>query len=164
MHVGAPNPVPCSLTTMTELPLDLPSAFRARTARLRHDASTLGREAWLTGLGVLALVEDEGSTVVETIGARRAALAKRGLTIEPRLDERMRSVRERVNVRGRGRAITERVESAVVGPISGAFERLGVPSRAEVRELSAKVDRLTMRVNLLIEKLAPQTAEVVELG
>ena len=138
--------------------LDLPKTLYDRARSVRDDAMTTGREAWLTGLGAVGVIEDEGAKLVDAVVARQAKLVKKGKAVETRGKARFDTVRAKADVEGRRRAIAQRVETTVVEPIAGTLQRLGLPSRAEVTELSAKVDVLTRRVNKLIaalEKASP---------
>ena len=142
--------------TMTgvETLLDLPKTLYDRARSVRDDAVATGREAWLTGLGAVGVIEDEGAKLIDTVVAQQAQLAKKGKAVETRGKARFETVRAKADVDGRRRAIAQRVEASVVEPIVGTLHRLGLPSRAEVTELSTKVDVLTRRVNLLIAALA----------
>jgi poly(hydroxyalkanoate) granule-associated protein len=138
--------------------LDLPKTLYDRARSVRDDAVATGREAWLTGLGAVGVIEDEGAKLVDAVVARQAELAKKGKTVETRGRARFETVRAKADIDGRRRAVAHRVEASVVEPIVGTLQRLGLPSRAEMTELSTKVDVLTRRVNALIaalEKASP---------
>lgn len=144
---------PMSVETL----LDLPRRMYDRANEMQKDATTMGRDAWLTSLGVVGIVEDEGNKLMDMVAERRQSLAKRGEKVEKRLDARVEDMKETIDFEGRRRAVTRRVETNVVDPIVGVLHRLGLPSRTEVRDLTHKVDTLTQRVNLLVTALEKQS-------
>ena len=141
--------------------LDLPKTLYDRARSVRTDAMATGREAWLTGLGAVGVIEDEGAKLVDAVVARQARLVTKGKAVESRGKARFETVRAKADVDGRRRAIAHRVEASVVEPIVGTLQRLGLPSRAEVTELSTKVDVLTRRVSALIAALEQAPSQPV---
>ena len=142
-----------SLIPTVETLLGLPKSLYGRAVSARDDAMETGREAWLTGLGAIGALEDEGGRLVDAVVAKQRELATKGVQVEKRGMARIETARAKADVDGRRRAIARRVETSVVEPVVGTLQRLGLPSRAEVTELSAKVDLLTRRVNTLITAL-----------
>jgi poly(hydroxyalkanoate) granule-associated protein len=130
---------------------DLPKNVYQRVAELPRNVAGAGREAWLTGLGAIATIEHEGAKVVSAVTEGQTDLAKKGLQLEKRGKVRVEQVRARLGATQKRAA--ERVETMVVEPIAGTLQRFGLPSRAEVHELSAKVDLLTRKLNTLIKAL-----------
>ena len=107
---------------------------RKLTARARK----LGRDAWLVGLGALAVVGDETRGLVER-------LRSRGEQVEQDESNSVRRVygqaSEKVKHTG------AQVEDAVRGRVNAALQRSGVPSRDEIRELTDRVEKLTAKVD-----------------
>jgi poly(hydroxyalkanoate) granule-associated protein len=130
---------------------DLPKNVYHRVAEMPKNLSDAGREAWLTGLGALATIEQEGAKVASAVAERQTELAKKGVQLEKRGKTRFAQARARLGATQQRAAA--RVETMVVEPIAGTLQRFGLPSRAEVHELSAKVDLLTRKLNTLIKAL-----------
>ena len=123
---------------------DLPRNVVGKVTDLPKDAVKRSREVWLAGVGALATVEEEGTSFFST-------LVQRGEKVEDQGRKQIDAVRE--DVAARQKQVTERVENTVHEPLIGAMKRFGVPTRAEVQELSANVDALANRVNALITRL-----------
>lgn len=131
---------------------------------LAGEVGARGREAWLAGLGALAAAGEQGAALYQQVVKQGETLVERGERVEERGKARLGELKD--NARARRAAAAEKVESAVVDPVADALARLGVPTREEIRTVSARVESLTERVNLLIATLGaepvaePATAEV----
>ena len=130
-------------------------------------------KVFLAGLGALALAEEEGSKTFKK-------LVKRGETVElPGLGaERVRKIRAQIAgsadeateaVKGRatdakylaGEA-ADKAEDRVSETVTVVMKRLGVPTRDEISELTASVERLTARVEALKQDRAASTTPALE--
>lgn len=127
------------------------------------DVQDAVQKVFLAGLGALALAEEEGSKTFKK-------LVKRGQKVElPGLGmERVRSIREQIGGEAEKAtdAVKDRVQDAkyVAGEtadkaenqlseaVSGVMKRLGVPTRTEISELTASVERLTSQIERLKEE------------
>ncbi len=105
----------------------------------------VGRDVWLAGLGAVATVEEEGTSLFTT-------LVKRGEVLEGA--GRKRLVAARTGLVDRQKTLTQTVEETVYEPLLKAMSRFGVPTRGEIKDLTAKVDALTHQVDLLVTKMA----------
>lgn len=103
-----------------------------------------GHDIWLAGLGAVATVEEEGTTLFDTLVAR-------GQKVEEAGKRQAQSVRQEVATRGE--EIGAAVEEKVYEPILDALRRFGVPIRGELKQLAGKVDTLARRVDALAGKL-----------
>ncbi|HEX8692831.1 MAG TPA: phasin family protein [Longimicrobium sp.] len=134
---------------------DLPKNVAGRVVKLPKEiadgVTTRGRDVWLAGLGALATAEQEGTALYDRLVKQGETLVRRGETMEKRGRERFDALKDEVEAR-REEAV-EKVETTVYDPMVDALGRLGVPTRAEVGRLSAQVESLTERVNLLIARL-----------
>jgi poly(hydroxyalkanoate) granule-associated protein len=145
---------------------DFPKTVAGRVVKLpkelAEEVTTRGRDVWLAGLGALATVEAESATLFGTLVKQGEKLVERGEQLEAKGKERIEGVRS--DLSSRQKQVTEQVtgkvsetvhtvETDVTDTIVSALKRLGVPTRAEVRELSEKVDTLTRRVGSLIETM-----------
>ena len=120
-----------------EIPQDLLSRGRQMVG--------MGHEIWLAGLGAVATMEEEGSSLFST-------LVKRGEKLETAGKKRLIAVKE--DVTDRQKSLTHTVEGTVYEPLLRAMSRFGVPTRGEIKDLTAKVDALTHQVDLLVTKMA----------
>ncbi len=105
----------------------------------------VGRDVWLAGLGAVATVEEEGTTLFTTLVKRGEALEGEG---------RKRLVAAKTGLTDRQKSLTQTVEETVYEPLLKAMSRFGVPTRGEIKDLTAKVDALTHQVDLLVTKMA----------
>ncbi len=139
---------------------DLPGSVASRVVKLPREiadgVTTRGRDVWLAGLGALATVETESTSLFQTLVKQGEKLVERGEEMELRGKVRMDELKTTVDAR-REEAV-EKVESTVVDPMVEALKKLGVPTRGEVQKLSAQVESLTERVNLLLAKLEAEPA------
>lgn len=105
----------------------------------------VGHDIWLAGLGAVVTAEEEGVTLFNT-------LVKRGEKLETEGKKRFVAVRD--DVSARQKAVSHTVEGTVYEPLLKAMSRFGVPTRGEIKDLTAKVDALTRQVDLLVTKMA----------
>lgn len=89
---------------------------------------------WLAGLGALAVAEEEGSKLFRT-------LVERGEEMETRGREGVKEA----GGRARKRAATawDSLEEGFESRVGSVLQHLGVPTRAELEELSRRVEELT---------------------
>jgi poly(hydroxyalkanoate) granule-associated protein len=148
---------------------DLPRNVASRAVKLPREladgVTTRGRGVWLAGLGAIATVEEAGEEVFSTLFKQGEKLVERGEKIEATGKARIEDVRTDLTTRQKQvtETVTEKVqavETDVTDTLVSALKRLGVPTRAEVRELSEKVDALTRRVGSLIETMQKEPAKV----
>lgn len=147
---------------------DLPRNVAGRVVKLPKEiadgAATRGRDVWLAGLGALATVETEGTAFFQTLVKQGETLVERGEEMEKRGKARLDELK--ADAAEKREDVVEKVEANVVDPVVEALKKLGVPTRGEVQKLSAQVESLTERVNLLLAKLgepAPAEEPVIEV-
>ena len=143
---------------------DLPKNVADRVVKLpkeiKDGVTTTGRGVWLAGLGALATVEEEGTALYDRLMRQGETLVERGEKLEQRGKARFETLKDEVETR-REEAV-EKVEANVYEPVVDALKKLGVPTRAEVQQLSAQVETLTARVNLLLARLEGEAAPAEE--
>jgi poly(hydroxyalkanoate) granule-associated protein len=137
-----------SIFRLGELPRDVAGRVVKLPREIAKDVSTRGRDVWLAGLGALATVEQEGTSLFGTLVKQGEKLVERGEKVEKRGKEKVEELRGDLETR-RGEVV-QKVETNVYEPVMEALKRFGVPTREEVRELTGKVDALTRRVETLI--------------
>ncbi len=125
-------------------------------------------KVFLAGLGALAVAEEEGSKTFKK-------LVKKGEKIElPGLGaERVKAIRDQINgaadkatgtVKGRVSGAkkaaddtADKAEDRIQETVATVMKRLGVPTREEIAELTASVERLTTHIERLKEERAAST-------
>ncbi len=132
---------------------------------LPDDLAGRAREVWLAGLGALSTVEEEGSKVFKRLVARGEAWEKEGRqklgAAKDKLDAAKDKVEEAVeDAAAKGgqatRKLDEKVVSAVEESVEAVLQRLGVPTRAEVKELAGQVEKLSRQVGALAAVIEQQ--------
>ena len=108
-------------------------------AKKIEDLRDSAHKVWLAGLGVLATAEREGSKVFQKF-------VEAGEELEGRGRERFREARAEASERFE--RLTDKLGGAE-SQVAKTLERLGVPSRDEIRELSKQIERLAAKVDLL---------------
>ncbi|HEU0052296.1 MAG TPA: phasin family protein [Longimicrobium sp.] len=139
-----------------ELPKTVAGRVTKLPKELADEVTTRGRDVWLAGLGALATVEEEGAAFYQNLVKRGETLVERGEEMEKRGKARIETLKGEAETRRE--QVVAKVETTVVDPVVDTLNRLGVPTRGEVRKLSEQVETLTARVNLLLAKLGEQPA------
>ena len=98
----------------------------------------LGRDVWLAGLGALAVVGEESAHLFDRLVESGEELEKRG----------------KKEIGARQRELAKALDEEVLDPVSAALKRFGVASRAEMDDVSTRVDRLTRRVERVLAHVA----------
>lgn len=98
------------------------------------------RQVWLAGVGALSMAEEEGGKLFEQ-------LVKRGSTYESKNKERLTAIVGNVrDVRTDMSGVFGRVTAPVNNAVAKALNRLGVPTRKEIAQLTRRVEELTRAV------------------
>lgn len=122
--------------TLMKIPQDLIERGRGIAGK--------GHDVWLAGLGAFAAVEEEGSALFNT-------LVKKGRTVEDTGRKRVDEMREQLGEQQE--KVTHELEERVYEPVVSALRSFGVPTRREIRDLSAKVDALSRQVQVLLSRM-----------
>ena len=104
--------------------------------KAQRDLKESAQKIWLAGLGALAVAEEEGVRMFDS-------LVERGREWEGRGKERMDEARSRM-----GHAVDD-VEERVDERVSKVMHRLGVPTRDEIHRLTRKVEELNVKIERL---------------
>jgi poly(hydroxyalkanoate) granule-associated protein len=122
-----------------------PADLQAKAEQLSRGLAESAQHIWLAGVGAFQRAQHEGSKLFD-------ALVKEGSTFETatrklatgRVDAVRDAVEERVGtVRERAVDTWDRLEKVFEERVQRALTRLGVPSREDLVELTARVDELT---------------------
>jgi poly(hydroxyalkanoate) granule-associated protein len=150
-----------------DLPRNVAEKVTALPRDLAKDVASRGRDVWLAGLGALATVEQEGTTLFDRLVKQGETLVEKGEKLEERGKNRIETVKDDLQARQKevtgkvSDTVTETFDAKVYEPLMEALKRFGVPTRAEIRGLSANVDALTARVNTLIRILEVEGVDAV---
>ncbi len=106
------------------------------TKKPQKELKESAQKIWLAGLGALAVAEEEGVRMFDS-------LVERGRDWEGRGKERMDQARSRVE-----HAVDD-VEERIDERVSKVMHRLGVPSRDEIQRLTRKVEELNAKIERL---------------
>ena len=129
-----------------------PAASKSNAAEIQARAEHLSRslvesaqQIWMAGVGAFTRAQGEGSKLFE-------ALVNEGMNIEKttrklatgKVDAVRDAMEDRVGaVRGRASDTWDRVEKVFEDRVQRALNRLGIPGREEITELTARVDSLS---------------------
>ena len=117
-----------------------------KAKNLQDELMDSAHRIWLAGLGALAAAEEEGSKVF-------SRLVERGKDVETKGREQ---VKEQVSsAKGRAESAWSGVGEKVDEKLTAALHRLGVPTREEIRTLTARVEELNAKVDLLKPRVTP---------
>lgn len=134
-----------------------PSAdLQAKAEQMSRSIVESAQQIWMAGVGAFTRAQGEGSKLFE-------ALVKEGMTIEQttrklatgKVDAVRDAVEDRVGVvRERAVDTWDRLENVFETRVQRALNRLGVPSREDLTELTARVNELNGELRR-ISKSAP---------
>lgn len=125
----------------------------AQMKEITNDIKDSAHKVWLAGLGALAVTEEEGGKLFNT-------LVSKGEDFESRRKQDFETVKEKA-----GDAIEalgdqwSKVENVVDERLGKALDKLGLPSRKEIRNLSQRVEELTAKLSALEGKPPTKTAQ-----
>jgi len=117
------------------------------TKKAQKNGSELKETAnkvWLAGLGALATAGEEGGKLFDKLAARGESFETDG---KEQMDK-MRAQAEKVADRAKSKAsgAWSRFESLIDDKVTAALHRVGVPTRDEIKNLSARVADLSRKV------------------
>ncbi|HEX8299067.1 MAG TPA: phasin family protein [Rubricoccaceae bacterium] len=132
------------------------------------------QSVFLAGLGALSMAEEEGSKLFKKLvkkgekvdlpgfGADRVQQIRKQLDVAT--DTASDAVKGRVSdVRYVAGETADKVEDRVTDAVATVMKRIGVPTREEISELTASVERLTKHIDALKEQRAAAPAPAAEL-
>jgi poly(hydroxyalkanoate) granule-associated protein len=111
-------------------------ASDTQSKKAQQDIKQSAQKIWLAGLGALAVAEQEGARMFDT-------LVERGRDWEGRGKERMGEARSKVE-----HAVDD-VEERLDSRVAAALRRFGVPTRDEIHELTRRVEELNAKLGTL---------------
>lgn len=111
---------------------------RARRAPVIRESV---EQVWLAGLGALALAEEEGSKLYNTLVRKGEGFEKESRARLKKLSARAENVREDVRANTLGR-----LGGGLDDAMTTVLHRLGVPTAREIASLRRRVETLTERL------------------
>jgi len=112
------------------------------TKQIQDAISDKARDIWLAGLGVFSTVEEEGGKLFNKFIERGKELEKRGEELEKKAKHTVNSF-----------ASVDEITKYLEEKMNRAFEKIGISSHNEVKQLSNKVDKLTNTIESLSKKI-----------
>jgi poly(hydroxyalkanoate) granule-associated protein len=109
--------------------------------KVYDDVRDSAHKIWLAGLGALAKAEEEGTKVFHN-------LVEAGEEFEARGKKRFTLVKGKMQeAREAAESQIEKLGDTFDDKVAGAVQRLGVPSRDEIKRLTKRVEELTAKVD-----------------
>lgn len=136
--------------------------LQARAEHLSRSLVESAQQIWMAGVGAFTRAQGEGSKLFE-------ALVNEGMNIEKTTRKlaggRVEAVRDAMEgrvgaVRGRASDTWDRLEKVFEDRVQRALNRLGVPGRDDIAELTARVDALAAKSGVTVRKPAVKKAKV----
>jgi poly(hydroxyalkanoate) granule-associated protein len=107
---------------------------------------------WLAGLGALSAAEEEGGKIF-------SRLVERGRDVESRGKVEVDKVKSEVDkMKTKAESAFETWGDKFDEKLTATLNRLGVPTRDEIRNLTHKVEELNAKIELLRPRVTPATA------
>lgn len=118
------------------------------------DVSKYAHQIWLAGLGAYAKVGKDGVEYFKTLVSEGEELEKQGKDlVSERVDavsSRVESFKDRIQSRSGGRF--NKVEEVFDERVASALERMGIPNKKDIDQLSAKLDLLSASIKSMQNK------------
>ena len=137
------------------------------------DVQDAVQKVFLAGLGALAMAEEEGSKAFKKLVKKGKKVSLPGLGME-----RVQAVRQQITgeaekaadaVKGRVQdarymagETADKAETQLSDTVAAVMQRLGVPTRTEISELTSSVERLTAQIERLKQERVAAATPVLE--
>ncbi|GAB3332773.1 phasin family protein [Marilutibacter aestuarii] len=120
---------------------------QAQAEAMARGMSESAQQIWLAGVGAFARAQSEGNKLFESLVREGMGFEKTAREAAGHQAEAMReAVESRVGqARDRANETWKRLETAFETRVAETLGRLGVPTRADIAELNAKLDALAAR-------------------
>lgn len=104
--------------------------------KMQEDLKESAYKIWLAGLGALSAAEEEGERLFKRLVEKGEEMESKG---KNRMEDAQAAVSETL----------KDVEKSFDERLTGALQRIGVPSREEIRTLTRRVEELNRKVEEL---------------
>ena len=130
-------------------------ARQTKRAPRARSKNAPGRKLWLAGLGAVSVARKRGEAAVDTVVERSTGLrneaGRLAKTFRRDLDRARADVEKQVQgyvrpIRKRAERVASKLERRVSERVGVVLGRFGVPSRADILELTERVDALNRRI------------------
>lgn len=122
----------------------------AKTKSFADMISGSAREIWLTGLGAVSAMEEEGTKLYHNFVEKGKGLSK---DLEKKGEDLEKKFKDKIGSYSKKEDISKFFEEKM----NQAFETVGLSRNSEVKELNYKIDKLNEDVAVLSEKLVEKT-------
>jgi poly(hydroxyalkanoate) granule-associated protein len=139
-------------------------AAEAADGNLLGTVKESSTQIWLAGLGAFSKAQEEGSKMFEALVKEGAGLQKK---VRKFADAQVSDVTSEVSGKiteatSKAAGAWDRLETVFEERVGRAVSRLGVPSKADISTLTARVEELTKQVQKMnAGKVAPKVSSVV---
>lgn len=118
-------------------------AAKKKSKDIQSELLESAHNVWLAGLGAVALAEDEGGKLFQS-------LVEKGRTFEERGKGQVEKARGAVSgARTVAESYWETFERTLDEKLTGALHRVGVPTKNEIDTLTKRVEELTTSIENL---------------
>ncbi|PKM29570.1 MAG: poly(3-hydroxyalkanoate) granule-associated protein PhaI [Gammaproteobacteria bacterium HGW-Gammaproteobacteria-11] len=128
------------------------------TASVAGDIKNYAHQIWLAGLGAYAKAGKEGADYFKKLVSEGEALEKQGKELVATqvesattlVNSKVESIKDRIQARTGGSL--NKVEEVFDDRVASALSRLGIPSKKDIDQLSAKLDDLSAALKSIDSK------------
>jgi poly(hydroxyalkanoate) granule-associated protein len=123
-----------------------------------NELKETANKIWLAGLGALATVGEEGGKLFDSLAKKGEGFEAQGKKKLEKAKTQFEAAAEKAKSQASG--AWSRFESLLDDKVTAALHRMGVPTRDEIKNLSARVADLSRKVEQLKPKSARTKAQV----
>lgn len=117
--------------------------MKEKIADFQKEVKDSTQKVWLAGLGALSMAGEEGQKLFKN-------LVEKGEEFQKREKPPVEAVKRTVDsAREKAEDLWKKLESGFNGRVAAALQKLGVPSRDEIGELTKRVDALMEAIQKL---------------
>ena len=126
------------------------------------DLKEFANKIWLAGLGAFASVGEEGGKLFESLVDKGSGVESRGKKEFAKARVRIEEVADKA--KSEAQNAWSRLETVLDDKVTASLHRVGVPSRDEIKNLSARVSELTRKVEQMKPQARPAAASTTSAG
>jgi poly(hydroxyalkanoate) granule-associated protein len=115
-----------------------------RIAEIPADVIETAHRVWLAGLGALVVAQHEGAKLVDESTQLFTTLVDKGREVNGAGLASLDSVK---NARRKAEDTFAHLQKLVDARVAAALQRLGVPTKAEIADLSRRIEQLTKAID-----------------
>lgn len=113
---------------------------KSKDVDMQKELKESAHKIWLAGLGALAAAGEESKTLFSNLVERGQELESRSMHQVDKVKGRMKDAKTNAG------ALWDKVAEGFDGQVASALHRLGVPTRDEIANLTARVEELTKSI------------------